>query len=200
MREFLSHTNILNRYDALIALTLTAQGDLRSEKVILTKYVKDRLPDAVELLRFCAEIILKTREKLNSLSLIKNSHHLFHIGEAVLERYGSLKRARGVIDFDDQVEKCANLLTRSEIREWIRYRLDRGIDHMLVDEAQDTSPRQWEVINAITGDFHSGNSASMRQRTVFVVGDEKQSIYSFQGADPAAFEEQRARYRDSLEA
>lgn len=200
LRVFLNSKDTVERYNALVASTLTAQGDLRSEKVILTKYVKDRCPNAVELLGSCGEVVLDTRQKLNSLSLIENSHHLFNIGEAVLERYGSLKRARGVIDFDDQVEKCANLLTRSEIREWIRYRLDRGIDHMLVDEAQDTSPRQWQVINAITDDFHSGHSAAMRERTVFVVGDEKQSIYSFQGAEPEEFAKQERSLKKAVEA
>ena len=97
-----------------------------------------------------------------------------------------MKRQRGVIDFDDQIEKCANLLTRADIKDWIRYRLDRGIDHLLVDEAQDTSPKQWEIINAVTEDFHSGDTAASVNRTVFVVGDEKQSIFSFQGAEPVS--------------
>jgi len=109
-----------------------------------------------------------------------------------------MKRQRGVIDFDDQIEKCAILLTRSEIREWIRYRLDRGIDHLLVDEAQDTSPKQWEIINAITGDFHSGETATDLNRTVFVVGDEKQSIFSFQGAEPSEFDRQRKRLEKNV--
>jgi ATP-dependent helicase/nuclease subunit A len=71
----------------------------------------------------------------------------------------------------------------------VRYKLDQGIDHILVDEAQDTSPRQWEVIRALADEFFAGEAARDVKRTLFAVGDEKQSIYSFQGADPASFGE-----------
>ena len=77
----------------------------------------------------------------------------------------------------------------------IRYRLDRGIDHVLVDEAQDTSPAQWQVINAVVSDFHAGEGAANTNRTVFVVGDDKQSIYSFQGAEPREFSKQERALR-----
>ena len=130
-------------------------------------------------------------ERIRACALLANSARLFEIGREVLERYEAIKRVRGAIDFDDQIQKCASLLNRSHIREWIRYRLDRGIDHVLVDEAQDTSPAQWQVINAVVEDFHTGETASAVNRTVFVVGDEKQSIYSFQGARPAEFASQR---------
>ncbi len=200
LQIFLDHPDLSERLEALKAATLTAQGMPRSETRILTKFVKDQLPNAVDLLMRCGERVLEIRGSLNSLALVKNSHHLFHIADAVLDRYEALKRAKGVIDFDDQVDKCANLLTRSEIREWIRFRLDRGIDHMLVDEAQDTSPRQWEIINAITADFHAGETAAKTERTIFVVGDEKQSIYSFQGAEPEEFARQERSLKQAVEA
>lgn len=78
------------------------------------------------------------------------------------------------------------------------WRLDGGLDHILVDEAQDTSPAQWRVIGAISADFFAGIGARDVARTIFVVGDEKQSIYSFQGADPAAFGTMRARYEAQI--
>jgi len=189
----------VERFSAIETALLTAKGELRSESKIVTKFVKDRLPQAAEQLLVTGEAVQSALERMRAAKLIENSRHLFHVAEAVLERYASLKRRHGVIDFDDQVEKCAALLNRNEIRDWIRYRLDRGIDHVLVDEAQDTSPKQWQIINAITADFHHGESAAVRHRTVFVVGDEKQSIYSFQGARPAEFAKQQSDLQHLVE-
>jgi len=178
-------------FDAVKAATLTGKDEPR--KTIATAFVKNEIPTAEETLNQIALRILGALDKIKALQLLKNSYHLFKIGEAVLDLYENMKRQRGVIDFDDQIEKCATLLTRADIRDWIRYRLDRGIDHLLVDEAQDTSPKQWEIINAITEDFHSGDTAANINRTVFVVGDEKQSIFSFQGAEPSEFDRQKRR-------
>ncbi len=180
-------------FEIIRKAVLTAKNETKSEKTIATKFVKDAIPNVVETLFEIADHVLGALEKISALQLLKNSRHLFKIGEAVLKHYENMKRQRGVIDFDDQIEKCANLLTRAEIKDWIRYRLDRGIDHLLVDEAQDTSPKQWEIINAITEDFHSGDTAANINRTVFVVGDEKQSIFSFQGAEPSEFDRQKNR-------
>lgn len=180
-------------FELIRKAVLTAKNEHKSEKTIATNFVKNEIPSTVDTLFEIADYILGAIEKINALQLLKNSRHLFTIGDAVLKLYENMKRQRGVIDFDDQIEKCANLLTRAEIKDWIRYRLDRGIDHLLVDEAQDTSPKQWEIINAITEDFHSGDTVANINRTVFVVGDEKQSIFSFQGAEPSEFDKQKKR-------
>lgn len=192
--DFFTARDPAEKFSLLALVSLTKAGALRSEKRgSITAFVKNEIPEAAAAIQACGEWIIEAKEKINALFLLKNSEHLFCIAEAVLQRYASLKRSAGMIDFDDQVEKCASLLNRADIRDWIRYRLDRGINHVLVDEAQDTSPKQWEIINAITADFHSGVSAVSHQRTVFVVGDEKQSIYSFQGAEPAEFASQQRK-------
>jgi ATP-dependent helicase/nuclease subunit A len=98
-----------------------------------------------------------------------------------------LKQARGYLDFDDLIGRTATLLARPDVGAWVRYKLDQGIDHILVDEAQDTSPRQWDVIRALADEFFAGEAARDVRRTLFAVGDEKQSIYSFQGANPKLF-------------
>ena len=97
------------------------------------------------------------------------------------------KARRAALDFDDLVAKAASLLRSSGAVEWVLFKLDGGLDHILVDEAQDTSPVQWQVIRALAEEFFSGHGASDKPRTLFAVGDEKQSIYSFQGAAPAMF-------------
>jgi len=197
---FLTSSEIDTRFNALSAACLTTKGEARSSHNFPTKFVKDQIPDAYQYLAKCGNWLLNTLDKIRSLRALKNSYHLFTIGLAVVNRYEALKRARGVIDFDDQITKTAALLTRKDIQDWIRYRLDRGIDHVLVDEAQDTSPVQWDIINAITADFHVGDTASNVNRTTFVVGDEKQSIFSFQGAKPEEFDGQERALRKQIES
>ncbi|WP_254216368.1 double-strand break repair helicase AddA [Tabrizicola sp. TH137] len=113
--------------------------------------------------------------------------------------YEKRKAARGWLDFDDLIMRASALLTDPGVAAWVLFRLDGGIDHILVDEAQDTSPEQWRVIEALTAEFTAGSGARDVDRTLFVVGDKKQSIYSFQGADVAAFDEKlstfQARFR-----
>ncbi len=124
---------------------------------------------------------------------LERSHALLTVAEAVLARYEAMKRARGLLDFDDLIERSRLLLARSDAA-WVLYKLDRGVEHILVDEAQDTSPGQWEILNAISRDFFAGKGRTDAIRTFFAVGDEKQSIYSFQGARPAMFDGARQDY------
>lgn len=130
-------------------------------------------------------------DRLKTLAVIVASRALFLVADTMLNEYAALKMRRGQLDFNDLISRAANLLSRNEIAAWIQYKLDKGISHVLVDEAQDTSPQQWLIIEAITSEFYSGAGARDTLRTTFVVGDEKQSIYSFQGADPEEFEKQR---------
>lgn len=122
-------------------------------------------------------------------------------GRAYALAYARAKRAAGVADFDDLIGWTRGLLTKPGIGEWVRYKLDQRIDHILVDEAQDTNSDQWEIINRLAEEFFSGSSESEeRLRTLLMVGDFKQAIYRFQGTDPAEFERARAAYRGKAEA
>ncbi len=112
---------------------------------------------------------------------------LLRFASALEETYAAAKVDRAVLDYDDLILETRNLLKRPGIAPWVLYKLDGGIDHILIDEAQDTNPEQWEVIEALAGEFFSGEGARALGRTVFAVGDTKQSIYSFQRADPRAF-------------
>ena len=116
------------------------------------------------------------------------------LAEAVIAHYEARKAALGLLDFDDLVSRAADLLSSSEAARWVQYKLDLGLDHVLIDEGQDTSPRQWDVITQLVGDFFSGEGRRDRPPTVFAVGDEKQSIYSFQGAAPRLFGEKRIAF------
>ena len=122
--------------------------------------------------------------------LVDRSEALLEIIGAIAADYERQKRARSLLDFDDLVERLGGAAAPTSAQGmWVRYKLDSGISHILVDEGQDTNPDQRDVISAQNGEFFSGDSAETRPRTLFEVGDQKQSIFSFQGADPEAFVE-----------
>ncbi len=128
------------------------------------------------------------RERRLALAAAETTHALHRFAAAFLPRYEARKARAGRLDFDDLIARAARLLSDREVAAWVLFRLDGGIDHILVDEAQDTSPGQWQVIERLADEFTTGESARGVERTIFVVGDKKQSIYSFQGADLAAFD------------
>ena len=130
-----------------------------------------------------------------ALTAAEKTLALHRFAQAFLPRYRARKAAQGFLDFDDLITRAAALLSDKSVAAWVLYRLDGGIDHILVDEAQDTSPGQWQVIEALAEEFTSGQGARGQDRRIFVVGDVKQSIYSFQGADLQTF----GRMRDAFE-
>ncbi|NKX45286.1 double-strand break repair helicase AddA [Roseicyclus persicicus] len=122
-------------------------------------------------------------------------HALHRFAAAFLPAYARAKALRGWLDFDDLIRATRRLLTDRSVAQWVLFRLDGGIDHILVDEAQDTSPAQWQIVERLAEEFAAGEGARAdTPRTVFVVGDKKQSIYSFQGADPAGFDRMRDHF------
>ncbi len=134
------------------------------------------------------------RTKRLALAAMEKTLALHRFARAFLPRYSARKTARGVLDFDDLIVRAAELLSDRSVAAWVLYRLDGGIDHILVDEAQDTSPGQWRVIESLAEEFTAGHGARDRERRIFVVGDKKQSIYSFQGANLETFDTMRDRF------
>ncbi|MBL0924961.1 MAG: double-strand break repair helicase AddA [Sphingomonadaceae bacterium] len=123
------------------------------------------------------------------------------VGKRFAQFYAQAKHERGVIDFDDMIRRTAALLSTSHMSDWVRYKLDRHVDHILVDEAQDTNKAQWDIINALSDDFFSGSGARAgRARTVFSVGDFKQAIYGFQGTAPERYQEAGELLSEKIEA
>ncbi|MGF1474551.1 MAG: double-strand break repair helicase AddA [Geminicoccaceae bacterium] len=139
-----------------------------------------------------AERLIDLEHKRQALVLVERTDQLTTLVARVRERFRGLKHAKGFLDFDDLIGKCLGLLEQDGISGWVNYKLDGGIDHLLVDEAQDTSPTQWRIIKALTAEFFAGEGAVEYNRTLFVVGDEKQSIYGFQGASLESFRDHQA--------
>ena len=146
-----------------------------------------------------AERSLKLKQDLLSLTTMQLSLALFEISSAVLNEYTVLKNERCMMDYDDLIAKTRALLEKSGAAAWVLFKLDGGIDHILVDEAQDTSPDQWAIIKALAEEFFAGEGLRPCNRTIFAVGDKKQSIFSFQGAVPEEFEKMRRFFRSKVE-
>ncbi|MEM6373091.1 MAG: double-strand break repair helicase AddA [Pseudomonadota bacterium] len=139
------------------------------------------------------------RPKVLGLDAAERAVILHDFARHFVDHYTHAKDVRGWLDFDDLIQKARDLLSDDRVAAWVLYRLDGGIDHILVDEAQDTSPAQWDVIRRLAEEFSSGEGARAdTTRTIFVVGDKKQSIYSFQGADPREFDRMQAEFGSKL--
>ncbi|MEQ9518433.1 MAG: double-strand break repair helicase AddA [Parvibaculum sp.] len=132
------------------------------------------------------------RERRQSLRIAEATLALLTLADELIKRFDAHKTRHALLDYEDLILKSRDLLKRSGAAAWVLYKLDGGLDHILVDEAQDTSPHQWEVVQALAEEFLSGVGVRDFTRTIFAVGDEKQSIYSFQGADPTRFAAMRA--------
>lgn len=127
------------------------------------------------------------REQLNAIERAEDAVAALALALKLDEAYEAAKARAGALDFDDLIEHARELLQKSEAAPWVLYKLDGGLDHILIDEGQDTSPAQWELVDPLQQEFFAGAGARAKPRTVFTVGDPKQSIYSFQGADPERF-------------
>ena len=165
-----------------------------------TKAAQTTLAPLMPQLEALMRRVEAARPRRIALQAAQKTAALHRFAAEFLPLYAARKAERGYLDFDDLITRAKLLLTDRSVAEWVLFRLDGGIDHILVDEAQDTSPDQWRVIELLAAEFTAGHSARAGGRTLFVVGDKKQSIYSFQGADVAAFEVKRAEFQARFQA
>lgn len=157
-----------------------------------TKSVLDVFPAAADILGAEATRLVAVLERRNAVISARGTAALLRLGAAILDRYEGEKRAAARLDYDDLIYRARDLLTDRDMTAWVLFKLDGGLDHILIDESQDTNPEQWEIVAALTEEFFSGAGAREDVvRTVFSVGDSKQSIFSFQRADPAEGERMR---------
>jgi ATP-dependent helicase/nuclease subunit A len=176
---------------------LTAEGEIR--KILITREAARVAGcDAAAILAAEAERVKEFRRAQAAAALVAASCALIQLGGALMDAYAERKRAQGLLDYDDLVSIALDLLRRPGVAPWVLFKLDGGLDHILIDEAQDTNPEQWEIVAALAEEFFAGEGARNRLRTIFAVGDAKQSIYSFQRADPRAFVEMRRHFEQRV--
>lgn len=180
------------------SLFLTAENAPR--KKILKAASEKAHPDLAAHLAKEAQRLEQIVATVQTITRLQLTTALLTFGGAYHAAYAERKDQMAALDFDDVINCTARLLEQDAIAPWVLWKLDGGIDHIMIDEAQDTSPTQWRIIKALTAEFFAGQGASHRQRTLFVVGDEKQSIYSFQHADPSQFHIMRDYFAAQIQA
>ncbi len=190
-------------FDSLTQIFLTGAGARSPFSAKLgsfpTKAVQAAHPDLMARIEPLMESVEALRQPILAQRALEKTRALYRFGTPFIRAYEAAKAARGLLDFDDLIDRTAALLEDPVVSQWVLWRLDGGIDHILVDEAQDTNPAQWQVIRSLAREFGAGEGARPdRRRTIFVVGDKKQSIYSFQGADPEEFDRMQAHFAQEL--
>ncbi len=187
------------RIEAYLDIFCTGDGE-KPRASLLTQKSADRHPHIARQLAEEQQRVLALLERRRAIACRDRTTALVTIASAVLDRYVAEKRRRGLLDYGDLIDHTLTLF-RNTSAAWVLYKLDLGIDHVLIDEAQDTSPKQWEIIARLVGEFAAGRGArGSLTRTLFAVGDEKQSIFSFQGAAPQKFAEMRRDFQIRFEA
>ncbi len=182
--QLLARGLVPDSFFLLDGLFFDSKGQVRSK--LVTKRLAEARPDLLAWLTALQERYCAAAERHRTARAAQLAEAALTIVDAVCRRYRDSKRLCGVLDYDDLVIETRRLLHDAGAAAWVLYKLDGGIDHVLIDEAQDTSPEQWDIVRKLTEEFFAGETGK-GARTIFAVGDEKQSIFSFQGADPAQF-------------
>jgi len=180
----------------LIGIARTKSGDPRSFTARLLDCDPSHDTNCADLAE-AIDILLGLRRRAELSGLLAAG---LRAGQAYAAAYSAAKRAQGAVDFDDLIRLATNLLQRPGVGAWIRYKLDRRTDHILVDEGQDTNARQWAIVGALAEEFFVEQPVRERpERTIFAVGDFKQAIFGFQGTDPIFFAAARERFQSAAE-
>ncbi|MBQ8481843.1 MAG: double-strand break repair helicase AddA [Alphaproteobacteria bacterium] len=151
--------------------------------------------EIIDRMKTEAQRLYDVQKKRCKIRIYESSKAFLTVAQSINRKYEEYKRAKSYLDYADLIDKTCALLSDAEQASWVLYKLDGGIDHILLDEAQDTSPQQWKIIEALSNEFFSGSGVREKIRTVFAVGDRKQSIFSFQGADPQKFDEMSREFK-----
>ncbi|MBS0246029.1 MAG: double-strand break repair helicase AddA [Proteobacteria bacterium] len=189
----LSGLDMPKRVDRYLDIFCNSDRDKTRDNVMTGKLGKAH-PELCERLTRERDRVWDLLTRKRAIEARDRSMALFTIAHAVIVRFRKEKDRRGLLDYDDLIDKTLELLTEASAA-WVHYKLDSGIHHVLIDEAQDTSPKQWAIVERLVSEFFAGKGAHERARTIFAVGDEKQSIFSFQGADPKEFASNRLHFK-----
>ena len=177
-------------FDRLCRFFLTGQNKtVRKESAVPASAAKAD-PTLKPLFIRLGEAVMAIVAEQNLYAAATHAAAHLRVGVRLAANWVDAKARLGVVDYDDMIAAAQRLLQAPGAADWVRYKLDQRIDHVLVDEAQDTNARQWQIIEALTRPWFDGDGARDVQRTLFVVGDYKQAIFSFQGSDPDVYRDQ----------
>lgn len=185
-----SRLDISDEYESVF---LTSSGEPRKRMTTkATASVEDILSTEAERLQ-------DGLDDLHTLNVARGTESLLRMSDAILKFYGEKKRSLNLLDYDDLVYRANVMMEQGDSASWVLQKLPGDLKHILVDEAQDTNPDQWKLVSAIAKEFFTNPARKKsKDNTIFVVGDEKQSIFSFQRADPEEFTLRKKFFADMV--
>ncbi len=187
VNDWLESSGDASAFKTLSKSFLTAQGEPKTIRAVCTESFAKKHPDHTDVLLRFQHAIYATYDQFAALDVAQFTQSVLRVAASILEFYRDLKSSRGLHDYDDLIADTLKLLSTSGMCEWVMVKLGHSIRHLLVDEAQDTSPEQWQLVRLLTQELMVPDATLDAPRSLFVVGDPKQSIFKFQGADPHAF-------------
>ncbi len=179
-------------YEAVFLKTTDRQP--KAARNVATKAVTSKNAHAWQALEAEQNRLAAAVDLERAVAVAEKTTALLRVGLAIIQDFERRKQFEGKLDYTDLIDKSLALLRQPGAGDWVRYKLDQRIDHVLIDESQDTSPDQWAIVEELVEDFFSGEGTRETPPTLFVVGDEKQSIFGFQGADVGTFQRLRQRF------
>lgn len=191
------HAGRVRGFDLYKTAFLTSMETIKSDSHLFTQKLSKAAPDAYDAIQEEARRVHRFVEMLKTLKMARLTRDLLVMAQAILQSYQAAKEAHGTLDYDDLVIRARDLIVKAPA--WVLYKMDQGLEHILVDEAQDTNPEQWEMIATLCQEFYQHAPDGEKTRTVFIVGDEKQSIYSFQRAAPEEFTRMKSHFAQKFQ-
>lgn len=188
----------INQFHLYTSLFLKIDKKVKAESTLLSKNDSKRYPELKDFLLTEAQKIENVYTFIDTIKIYNTSIAILDIGIIFNKIYNDLKLKKSVMDFTDLITNVKHLFRKPNICEWILYKLDGGISHILVDEAQDTSPEQWDIIDVLTDEFFSVGGTNKEFKSFFSVGDKKQSIFSFQGTNIKLFEKYENVFKNKI--
>ncbi|WP_244464457.1 UvrD-helicase domain-containing protein [Candidatus Liberibacter africanus] len=182
--EKASETQCMEERLSILSSFFLTKEEYLPKKYIISQKIAKKYPGLKEKIQKSQEEFIKIRDRFNTYQMFKPTLASLTLAKHLNTHYEELKKKNYVLDFEDLLTYTNDLLKKRDVSAWIRYKIDQEINHILIDEVQDTSLLQWEVIRSLTEDFFVGGDQHSNPRTLFAVGDEKQTIYSFNGAEP----------------
>ncbi len=200
--SFCTAKDMETAFQAVTDFFCTTSGGPRSK--LGDAEIKKIDPTLSPALKEAQAAFMEHLDTIKAAAALEDTRAFLQVLEKVCDHYQSLKDARAALDYDDLIIAARRLFQNSDQNAWVMYKLDGGLDHILLDEAQDTSPSQWRIIEGPLKEFFAGEGAHAfkndASRTFFAVGDQKQSIYSFQGADAGLFAQKQVDLGKTISA
>ena len=192
INKWVNSKNRVKNWENYKSIFLTKKNSI--SKNIFSKKILNKYPNLIDQITIEAKRIFEVEEKISFIDILSKIVSSLIVFKYIMIEYQKVKSSSNLLDYDDLIYFTLNLFNKTDIAPWVIYKFDQKIKHFLIDESQDTSKEQWDLLYRLITEIFSTNSENINDKTIFIVGDEKQSIFSFQGADPEVLDSVKNRF------